>query len=115
MNQTEKTPAQSKSVNSLKVLIVHLFWMLLGPALLFAFLYINAIEDGNWLSGIDLAYFIVLALILFSRWLDQWSDECALSDGPISSWQEYKRFVYIFVPAALSAWIVTNLIGNYLT
>jgi hypothetical protein len=114
MNQTEKNLAQTKPVNSLKVLIVHLFWMLLGPALLFAFLYVNTTEDTNWLSGIDVAYFVVFALVILSRWLDQRSGQCTLTDGQISTWQDYKRFVYVVVPSALSAWVATNLIGNYL-
>ena len=114
MDETDNTASQSKPVSSLKVLVVHLFWMLLGPALLFAILYGNTTEDKSWFSATDLTFFIILSLVVLARWLDQRSGQCTLSDGQASTWKDYRRFVYVFVPAALLAWVATNVIGNYL-
>ena len=114
MDDTDDNTAQSKPVSSLKILVVHLFWMLLGPALLFAVLYGNTTEDKSWFSETDLAYFIILGSVVLARWLDQRSGQCTLSDGQASTWKDYRRFVYVFVPSAFFAWVATNVIGNYL-
>ncbi len=114
MNEIDRYHTPSKPVSSLKILVVHLFWMLLGPALLFAILYVNTTEDGRWFSGTDATFFIILSLVVLARWLDQRSGQCTLTDGQISTWKDYKRFVYVFVPSALSVWAATNFIGNHL-
>jgi hypothetical protein len=103
-----------KPVNSFHVLAAHLFWILLGPAFLFAILYANATEDQSWFSLADLAFFIILGLIVLARWLDQRSGQCLLMDGQVSTWKDFRRFLCIFVLTALLIWVVTNVIGNYL-
>jgi hypothetical protein len=113
MKETDKNTAQSKAVNSLYVLVVHVFWMLLGPALLFAILYGNTTEDKSWFSGTDMAFFSILALVVLARWVDQRSGQCTLTDGQISTWKDFRRFIYVFVPSTLLIWAATNIIGNY--
>jgi hypothetical protein len=114
MNETNKHTAELKPVSSLKVLLVHIFWMILGPAILFAVLYVNTTEDKSWISGTDLMYFIILGFVVLARWVDQRSGQCTLTDGQVSTWDDFRRFVRVFVPSALVIWVVTNVIGNYL-
>jgi hypothetical protein len=114
LDETDNSAAEPKPVSSLKVLVVHLFWMLLGPALLFAILYVNTTEDQSWFSMTDLFYFIMLGLIVLARWADQRSGQCTLTDGQDSTWKDFFRFVYVFIPSAIFLWIATNVIGNYL-
>jgi hypothetical protein len=114
MNETHNAPTPLQPMSSFRVLVAHLFWMLLGPALLFAILYANTTEDKSWFSITDLIYFIMLGMIVLARWADQRSGQCMLTDGQASTWKDFRRFVYVFVPSAFVIWAATNVIGNYL-
>jgi hypothetical protein len=114
MNTSEKNTAQPTSIKSLKILATRIFWMLLGPAVLFAILFGNTMEDKSWFSGADLAFFILLGLVVLARWVEQRSGQCTLADGQASTWKDFRRYVGVVVPVALAIWAASNVIGNYL-
>jgi hypothetical protein len=88
--------------------------MLVGPFTLGNLLLRIAQHGHGWLTGLDVGVWIVVAMMIFARWLDQLSGQAANVYGKPAKWAEFRRYIVILPCGTLLAWIAMNLIGDYL-
>ncbi|MHB0957795.1 MAG: hypothetical protein ACYC6N_23640 [Pirellulaceae bacterium] len=101
-------------LTSFKVLAAHVVWMFLGPFALVLML-INIVQTGTgWFSAFDATFFVVVAVMLLARWVDQRSGQGLKATGEPSTWEDFRRYALLLPPLAAAAWIVANVIGNHM-
>ncbi len=108
-----KEPTEPITVTSFAVLGSHLFWVVLGPLVLLLLLWGTTASESGWVAALDIAFFVVVASMIFGRWLDQRSGQGTTSAGEQSTWRDFRRYAWSLPIVAASAWIVANLLGNH--
>jgi hypothetical protein len=105
---------RSKGVDSFSVLMGRLMWFLIGPAaLLFtAFAIVN--RGTGWLTGLDLGFLVIVALMIGGRWLELSSGSATTATGQPATPAHFRRYVQVLVPLAVLVWIAANTLGNHL-
>ena len=89
-----------------------IFWIMLGPMLL-ALLTLGVVSHGNgWFTGVDIAFFTVLAGIILARWVEFRGGNPLTSTGEPAEPRHLRRFAMLAAGAGVAIWIVANLIGN---
>jgi hypothetical protein len=101
-------------VTSFTVLGAHATWYFVGPAVL-VFLLAKIVQTGSgWLTALDVVFFLVLAIMLLARWVDQRSGQGTTGTGEPSTWEQFRRYVLVLPTLALAAWLIANVVGNHL-
>ena len=108
-----KEPREPVAVTSFAVLGLHLFWAALGPLILAVLLWSFITSANGWITALDVFFFVVVALMVCGRWLDQRSGQGTTSTGEQSTWKDFRRYALSLPILAVSAWIVANLLGNH--
>jgi hypothetical protein len=108
------TSKSGKSETSLLVLGSHITWIFLGPLAMILVLLGLGQNNRGWLTLLDGFYFFLMAWIVFARWVDQKSGQSHTAEGKPSTWADFRRYVYIFVPLAIVLWIGANILANHL-
>lgn len=108
-----KLPAGDRPVTSVKILLVHLAWLVFGPIALFVVLYGIIISGTGWFTILDALFFLVVALTIIARWTDQKSGQGTTADGDPSTWNDFRRYAKRLPLLSLVAWMVANIIGNH--
>jgi hypothetical protein len=99
---------------SFGVLIARLTWMAFGPlALMLATFGIVSIGSG-WLTSADIAYFVILGVMVLGRWLEFRSGRAQTADGEPATQAHLRRYAIGVVLIGAVVWVVANLIANYL-
>lgn len=99
--------------NSFLPILGRLLWMLLGPLALGVFA-ITIIKTGNgWITGADIAFLLVLGLMLLGRWLEFQGGNPQTADGQPATRQHLVRYLFFGATAGLGLWVLANLFGNY--
>ena len=107
------SPGEPVVLTNATVLAAHVTWMLYGPFILFLIL-ISIVRLGSgWLTALDIAYFVVVAAMIFCRWFDQRSGQACTTTGEPSTWEDFRRYALLLPPLAIGAWILSNLLGNH--
>jgi hypothetical protein len=110
----ESPPSKSeKPITNVFVLGAHLTWFILGPMALLVILYGIGQSGSGWATALDALYFAFAFGVLFARWIDQKSGQGLNAEGKPSTWADFRRYVYTFVPLAVVLWIAANVIGNH--
>jgi hypothetical protein len=105
--------AEEHPVTSIKILAVHLIWFLLGPIALFISI-LSIVSAGiDWLSGRDIVFCGIVALMIFARWADQKSGQGATSEGKPSTWQDFQQYVVMLSALATGAWLMAKAFGYW--
>ena len=100
--------------DSFSVLVSRIFWMLIGPITL-ALLAFGIVRAGTgWLTGLDVAFFVVLGLIVGARAIEQRSGQGATAEGKPSTWEHVRRYYFRLIAVAAALWLVANLFGNHI-
>jgi hypothetical protein len=108
-----KSPANDRPVTSVKILLVHLVWLVFGPIALFVALY-GIINSGTgWFTILDALFFLVVAMTIVARWADQKSGQGTTADGDPSTWNDFRRYATRLALLSAVAWIAANILGNH--
>ena len=105
--------ADSKPISSLGVLGARLTWVILGPMALLGLTWGIASRRAGWLTGLDAAFGIVLALMLLGRWVEHRSGTGTTLTGEFATPEQFKRYMAYLPPLAVVAWIVAHIVGTY--
>ncbi len=83
--------------------------------LVMTLLLMGIVTSGRgWLTALDGLFFLVLAVTVGCRWIDQRSGFAVNDDGEPLTWAHFWRYVGILVPTAVAAWVLANVAGNHL-
>ena len=108
-----ESPREKKAVTSFGVLIAHVIWFFLGPLTLMLLLLGIINVGGGWASALDAVFFVVIALMILGRWIDQRSGQGTTGYGEPSTWDDFRRYAIGAPILGVAAWIVANVIGNH--
>lgn len=90
------------------VAVARLFWMMLGPALLFLLAGIIAKNGNGWFAPASIAFVIILIGVIVARWSDPetgYGDPTTPADLP--------KFTVGTIVVGLITWLLANALGNH--
>lgn len=82
--------------------------MLAGPAALLLLAFSLAGKKDGWFSSQSIAFLVVLAAVIATRWLDPQT-----SEGEPTTGAHLRMFTAAAVGVGLAAWAIANVLGNY--
>ena len=89
-------------------IVARLFWMLAGPATLLLLAFSLAGKKDGWFSSQSIAFLVVLAAVIATRWLDPQT-----SDGEPTTGAHLRMFTATAVGVGLAAWAIAIMFGNH--
>lgn len=108
-NKSANTPREH--ITTFSGLLIRLFWMIGGNGILFFLTIAIFMESRGTLSGLDLAYWLVVVLQIAIRFYDIKYLGGATADYCTATLQDWTRYSVILFVAALSVWTVVHLIS----
>jgi hypothetical protein len=99
--------ASPHSTSSIGI-IARLFWMLAGPAALLLLAFSLAGKKDGWFSSQSIAFLVVLAAVIVTRWLDP-----RTSEGKPTTRAHLSMFTATAVGVGMAAWAIAHLLGNH--
>ena len=114
-DEHHENTGDQEAVTSLGVVAAHLLWVFVGPFALAALLLGIVRSNAGWWNGLDLAVLVVVAVMIFARWIDQRSGKAMSVQGEPSTWEDFNRYVLGLPVVAAVAWLAANLIGKHLS
>lgn len=94
-------------------LLPRLFWMMLGPAILFLIALQIADKGDSWFARADVVFYSVLGGIIFARWLDFRIGIPKTAYGQPATHDILHRYVPAALLCGVAVWIVAKLIGKF--
>jgi hypothetical protein len=115
MDTNLESPDQttSKPITSFSVLGARLTWVLLGPLALLGITWGIVSQGTGWFTGLDVAFGIVMILMLLGRWVEHRSGTATTLTGEPATPVQFKRYMTLLPPVAVAVWIVANVVGNH--
>jgi len=101
------------ATTSTGIVLARAFWMLLGPLALFLIGYHIVASGTGWLTGTDLAFFVVLGGMLLARWVEFRTGAAQTAAGAPATGADLRRYVLSATLGGLAVWIVANAVGNH--
>ena len=90
-----------------------LLWMMIGPMILML-LTVNIINSGSgWLTAADVAFFVVLGIMLLARWFDFRAGNPRTISGDPATPRHLRRYLPLTLVIGLGVWAAANAIGNH--
>jgi hypothetical protein len=75
----------------------------------------KVVATGNgWFTPADIAYFVVLAAMIFARWFEFHKGNAQTATGEPATQANLYRYVLATLAIGLGVWVVANIIGNYI-
>jgi hypothetical protein len=90
------------------VALARLFWMLIGPAILFMLAGTIAGNDTGWFAPASIAFLVILPVMIAARWMD--GDN---SYGDPTTPAEVTTYTIGAIIVGLALWVVANFAGNH--
>lgn len=90
-----------------------LYWMMLGPMFLTVLGAIIAFNGGGWLTAVDVAFFVGLAMLVIARWLEFQGGNPQTDAGEPATDADLRQYALGAILVGLIAWGVVNVIGNH--
>lgn len=92
--------------------LARLIWFGIGPAIMLILAAVNIERGGGWLTTVDVAYFVVLAVTILARVVDFKTGNPQTATGAPATSAHLRRYVPGILLVAVAVWGVANLIGN---
>ena len=86
---------------------------MIGPLILIFLSIANVKARSGWMSSVDIAFFVVLAALVYARWLEFRGGAPRTATGEPAAISHFRRYAWITLGAGLGIWFMTNLIGNH--
>ena len=96
---------ESNQSNSAFAAIARLFWMFLGPGILFLLAYNIAEKNEGWVAPLSIAFLVILVLVIAARQVDPF-DSYGEPRVPGVVW----RFTIGAIVVGLLLWVVVHML-----
>ena len=93
--------------------LARMFWLAVGPGILFVLTGIIVSRTTGWLTFSNLAFLAVLAGMIFARWREFQGDNPKTSTGEPATLADVRRYVLGTTFVGLGIWLVANLLRTY--
>jgi hypothetical protein len=104
----------TEQITSPTALLARLFWSMIGPLILIFLSIANVKAKTGWISGVDIAFLVILAALVGARWLEFRGGDPRTATGQPAEMSHFSRYAWMTLGAGLGVWVFTNLIGNHL-
>lgn len=105
---------ETQGITSFWVLIARLMWTLFLPFLFVLTAYRIVTYGQGWFTPWDIAFGVIVVLLLGARWLEQRSGQATTVTGKLSTKEHFHRYVWGLVLIAAGLWVCMNYLGNYI-
>ena len=106
-------PSQDREHDSASGCLLRLFWLLLGNALLVIVALQILVREWGGFSGLDVAYWSVVLLLLAARYADVRYFKGTTAEGKPSTLGDWRRYAFILVLSAGAVWLAVHLLGAF--
>lgn len=113
MNASDPNP-QTRPINTMTNLACRVTWFLLGPLALLAVAFAIVSNGSGWLTALDLAFLIVVALMIGAREAELRAGTAQTATGEPATAAQVHRYARVLLLIAAGVWVVTNVVGNHL-
>ncbi len=93
--------------------LYRLMWIFIGPLSLAIIAYRTVKQGDGWLTPRDVAWVIILALMIGARWLEVRSGAGETAAGEPATMAHFKRYATVLVPVTAVLWIAAKIVGNH--
>ena len=100
------------SPTSLLATAARLFWMMIGPAILFLLGYMLFSDTAGWTNGIDIVFLAVLAATASARWIEFRNGAPLTALGTTAKPADLQRHTVLLAIIGLGVWGVANVLTN---
>jgi hypothetical protein len=107
-SREEIMPDQTTTSTPLTALALRVFWMMLGPAALFALAVSIALQRGSWAAYAG--YGVAAMLVLAARYLDISRFDGTTDTGAPATMEHFHRYAKRFLLVAAAAWGLAQLV-----
>jgi hypothetical protein len=91
---------------------IRLVWFMIGPAAMLILAATKMERGGGWLTGLDIAFFIMLALTILARCIDFRLGRPQTASGTPATAAHLRRYIPLMLVIGVLVWTMTNVIGN---
>lgn len=110
----ESPPEEPRApISSFGVLGARLTWAMLGPLVFVVLVWSIGSRRQGWLTWLDAPYAAVVVLMMLARWVEHRSGTATTLTGEPATAEQCRRYMVILPIAAVAAWIVAKVLGNY--
>jgi hypothetical protein len=88
-------------------------WMIAGPIALAGLTFFILDRGTGWVTGADIAYFVVVAAMVGGRWLEFRYGTPQTAMGEPATTTHLYRYTLAAPLIALGVWVIANVIGNH--
>lgn len=106
-------PTQDQEPDAPSGCLLRLFWLILGNLALIAVAAQLLLHPRGWISGLDAAYWLFVALILAARYADIRYYKGTTADGKPCKLEDWRRYALLFVLSAGVAWLAVHFLGAF--
>jgi hypothetical protein len=103
----------NRPTTSFVLVIARVFWMLLGPGLMFMSMIAILQNPGGWFTPADFAFLILLNVTILARWLEFRGGDPRTATGEPATPADLRRYIFYAMPLGVVAWIIANLIASF--
>lgn len=89
-----------------------MFWMLIGPALLFVLGFGIALGERGWFTLKDIVFLVVLVGMILGRLAEFRGGDPRTAAGEAATQAHFRRYSVIVILGGLGVWTGANLIAN---
>lgn len=107
-------PREPQPIGSMWVLLARLAWFLLGPVSAALLTYAIIHHGSGWLTGWDVAFLCVIAVMVLGRWAEMRSGVATTVSGAPATAAHFTRYVRGLLPVAAGVWLAANVLGNHI-
>ena len=93
-------------------ILIRIFWMMVGPVMLFLIALSIAMKGEGWFAPWSVAYLVFAAAVIGARWYEFQLGNPLTSMGTRATHEDLKKFSLGTGLIALAVWAIANVIGN---
>ncbi len=102
----------SETAQSSGSCLVRMIWFMVGPAVMLILAAVNLDRGGGWLTGVDIAFLVTLAITILARCIDFRLGRPETAAGTPATPADLRRYIPLVIAIAGMVWAITNVIGN---
>jgi len=104
--------AQAGNSSAIAV-VARIFWMMLGPVMLFVVAISIARQGEGWWTGLDMLYLVTLPALIVARLFEFQAGDPQTTTGEPATFADLQQYAVGVVLVGMAVWLAANLLGNH--